>query len=81
MKPIFLQRFIAALESFPLTTQQKFEKQLRFLLENPRHPSLDLKKYDESRGIWQARVDLYHRFYFLIEGDCYIMLHIRKHPK
>ncbi len=81
MRPVFLSRFIAALESFPLAIQRKFEKQLRYLLGDPRHPSLDLKKYDESRGIWQARVDRHIRFYFFIENDLYILLDITKHPK
>ena len=39
------------------------------------------KKYDEARGIWQARVTLNWRFYFTIEGDTYTLLTIRSHPK
>ncbi len=81
MKPIFLPGFIASLESFPQQIQRKFEKQLRYLLGNPRHPSLDLKKYDEARGIWQGRVDIHVRFYFFIENNTYILLKIKKHPK
>ena len=31
------------------------------------------KKYDESRGLWQARVTDDWRFYFTIEGDAYVL--------
>ena len=61
--------------------QRAFEKQLVLLLANLRHPSLHTKKYDEARGIWQARVTLSWRFYFTIEGDTYTLLTIRSHPK
>lgn len=59
--------------------QKAFEKQLRFLLTNIRHPSLRAKKYDETTGVWQARVNDNFRFYFLIEDDMYLLLTIEKH--
>jgi len=48
-------------------------------LADIRHPSLRAKKYDEERGIWQARVTDNVRFYFAIEGDMYLLLDIEKH--
>ncbi len=56
------------------------DKQLDFLVKDLRHPSLRAKKYDESRDIWQARISRDYRVYFLIEGDTYVILAIRKHP-
>jgi mRNA-degrading endonuclease RelE of RelBE toxin-antitoxin system len=61
--------------------RKAFAKQLRFLLANLRHPSLQAKKYSESLDIWQARVTRGWRFYFKIEGDEYIILSIIPHPK
>jgi len=81
MKYVFEQRFTVDLESSPQNVQAKFWKQLNFLLNDIRHPSLHAKKYDEKLGIWQARVDRNYRFYFLIEKDTYILLDIRSHPK
>lgn len=46
-----------------------------------RHPSLRAKKYDEARQIWQARVNRSWRFYFIIQGDSYLLLDIMSHPK
>lgn len=75
------RRFDRDFASAPPSIQQAFEKQLALLLSNPRHPSLRAKKYDEPRGIWQARVTRDWRFYFTIEADAYMLRTIRSHPK
>ena len=61
--------------------QKAFDKQTRLLLENFRHPSLRTKKYDESRNIWQARINRDWRFYFVITSDTYLVLNLTPHPK
>lgn len=81
MKIKYTPCFKNSFRKFPISIQKKFYKQIRFLLRDIRHPSLRAKKYDERYGIWQARVDKNIRFYFLIEGDVYILLSIRSHPK
>lgn len=81
MKYAFTSRFIRSYRAFPTTIQNKFNKQLAYLLENLKHPSLRAKKYDEVQGIWQARVDRDVRYYFLIQEDTYIILDIQTHPK
>ena len=79
MKHIFSRYFIKKYHSLSKEIQRKFDKQLKYLLQNLRHPSLRAKKYDEERNIWQARVSQGYRFYFLIEKDTYILLNIRPH--
>jgi mRNA-degrading endonuclease RelE of RelBE toxin-antitoxin system len=62
--------------------RRQLEKQFRFLLEDLRHPSLQAKKYPEGgEGVWQGRVNRDYRFYFLIEGETYVVLGIVSHPK
>ena len=56
------------------------DKQLDRLAHDLRYPSLHAKKYDERRDIWQARVSRDYRVFFLIEGDTYTLLAIKKHP-
>ena len=73
--PQFDQQYAA----LPETIRKKVKKQTRFLIENLRHPSLRAKKYDETKDIWQARVDRHYRFYFRIEGDTYLLLKITAH--
>jgi plasmid maintenance system killer protein len=45
------------------------------------NPSLSVKKYDEAKDIWQARVNRNWRFYFSIVGDTYFIRDIVPHPK
>lgn len=61
--------------------RKAFAKQLGFLLNQLGHPSLHAKKYDEANDIWQARVNRGWRFYFVIQGDEYVILSIIPHPK
>jgi len=51
------------------------------VLDNLHHPSLRAKKYDETRDLWQARVNDDWRFYFRIVGDTCRLGEIRRHPK
>ena len=80
MKHIFTKCFTKNYRQFPVGIQKKFDKQLNYLLQNIRHPSLQAKKYDKEKAIWQAKVDRNYRFYFLIEKDTYILLDITIHP-
>ena len=68
-------------EDLPPLIQARVDKQLDLLLTDLRHPSIRAKKYDESRDIWQGRVNRSYRFYFKIEGDSYVILAIIPHPK
>ena len=81
MRLDYSPQFLRSWGKVPLQVQRRFEKQAAFLLENLRHPSLQAKKYDEARDIWQARVDRAWRFYFQIRGDTYYLLNITPHPK
>jgi len=51
------------------------------LEQNLHHPSLRAKKYDESKNLWQARVNDDWRFYFKIIDDTYRILKVIRHPK
>ena len=77
----FTPRFARSYRKFSSSVQEKFDKQLAFLLNDLTHPSLHAKKFDEVTGIWQARVDRNVRFYFLINKDIYILLDIKTHAK
>ena len=79
MKHIFIDRFVRQLKKMPRVVEEKFYKQLTYLLTDIRHPSLRAKKFDETQGIWQARVDDHFRFYFQIDGDTYVIVNILPH--
>lgn len=81
MRIQYAPKFKQSLKQFSKEIRKKFYKQAGYLIRDIRHPSLRAKRYDKTRGIWQARVDKKLRFYFLIEGDIYYLLDIKKHPK
>ena len=56
-------------------------KQLDFLRQDIRHPSIHAKKYEASTDVWQGRVNRDYRFYFRIVGTTYRILRIIPHPK
>jgi mRNA interferase RelE/StbE len=77
LTPTALKSYIAASPA----VRKAFDKQTEFLVENPTHPSLRAKKYDEATNLWQARVNRGWRFYFTIENDTYVIHKIIPHPK
>ncbi len=81
MRARYTERFRRSYASAPATIQRAFDRRVRLLLTNLRHPSLRAKKYDEARDIWQARVTRDWRFYFRVEGETYALLDIIVHPK
>ncbi|RJR45243.1 MAG: hypothetical protein C4576_12395 [Desulfobacteraceae bacterium] len=81
MRLLYTDRFKKSIEDAPFLIRDTFSRKASFLLQNLHHPSLHAKKYDESRGLWQARVNKDWRFYFTIEGDTYVLVDIMRHPK
>jgi len=62
MKADYSQGAGAILQELPADVRKAFFKQVRYLEQNLRHPSLRAKKYDESQDLWQARVNKDWRF-------------------
>jgi len=81
MEAIYSNRFKKSYKNAPERVKDDFDKQLVFLLNDMRHPSLHAKKYDESRGIWQARANRKWRFYFVINRNIYCLIDLIEHPK
>jgi mRNA-degrading endonuclease RelE of RelBE toxin-antitoxin system len=81
MRIDYLPRAIEALDDAPAHVRRAFFKQVTFLQNNLRHPSLNAKKYNEAEDKWQARINKDWRFYFRIVGDRYIVTDLMPHPK
>lgn len=81
MKADYSERAWRSLRDLPPNVRKALFKQVRFLEQSLRHPSLRAKKYDESQDLWQARVNQDWRFYFLIQADTYYIVDIVPHPK
>ena len=72
-------RFAADYDAFPETLQRRVDRALTRLLENARHPSLQVKKMQGYENRWEGRVTLHYRFTFAVEGDAYILLRVGTH--
>ena len=81
MKVDYSERAGQTLDGLTPQLRKAVYKQVKLWEQNLRHPSLRAKKYDESRNIWQARVNKDWRFYFLIRDDIYYIIDIIPHPK
>jgi mRNA interferase RelE/StbE len=81
MRVVLSPLALEASEAAPAAVRKAFFKQLELLVQNPRHPSLRAKRFEEGRNFWQARVNRDWRFYFAIEDDTYRILKLTAHPK
>lgn len=81
MKAAYSKRALDAIEDAPPAVRKAFFKQVALLVQDLSYPSLHAKKYDESRDLWQARVNKDWRFYFTITDDTYRIEKIIPHPK
>jgi mRNA-degrading endonuclease RelE of RelBE toxin-antitoxin system len=81
MKADYSERASKSLKDLPTDVQKALFKQVRFLEQSLRHPSLRAKKYDEGQDLWQARINKDWRFYFFIRDDVYCIVDIIPHPK
>lgn len=79
MKLSFTKHFIRDYRNLPHNIQESVDKQLELLLNDQRHPSLNIKKMNDPRNIWEGRVTASYRFTFNIKGEVYIMRRVGTH--
>jgi mRNA-degrading endonuclease RelE of RelBE toxin-antitoxin system len=78
---IVTERFSRAYHDLPDELQRKADKALRLLQENPKHPSLRIKKIQGTSGIWEARVDRSCRITLEMRSDSFLLRNIGKHDE
>jgi hypothetical protein len=74
-------RFKTSYRSLTNALQKKADKAIRLLAEDPRHPSLHLKKIQGAPGIWEARIDRGCRMTLEIHDGVYLLRNIGKHDE
>lgn len=79
MKLAFSRRFIKDYRRLPESIQKVADKQLNRLLSDFSHPSLNTKKMQDPRDIWEGRVTKGYRFTFQIQEDIYFLRRIGTH--
>ncbi len=81
MKVARTERFKRAYRRLNPENREQARKAIRLLLENPRHPSLRVKRIKGTRNIWEVRVSRSCRMTFEIHGDTYLLRNIGEHDR
>ncbi len=68
--------FWACYRSLPVGVQRIADKTFELLKDDPRHPSIQLKKLDQ---FWSARVGLHHRALAIEAPDGFLWFWIGSH--
>ena len=61
--------FKRAYQALPRPIQVKVRKAFQLFTQDPKHPSLGVKKIKGHRDIWEGRIDRQYRFTFHYEKD------------
>jgi mRNA interferase RelE/StbE len=72
-------RFKKDYHSLPKDIQRRVDEKLRFLLKDPRHPSLRVHKIRGAKGLWEFSVTIKYRLLFEINGEFFVLLAVGPH--
>lgn len=75
MRIVHEPRFLRDLENISPDLQRRTQKQVKLLLENPRHPSLRARKMEGHLDVYEARITREYRFTYTVVGDT---IHLRR---
>ena len=76
------ERFIALYSSLPASIRKKINRQISLLADNPRHPSLQTKPIQGTKGIYEARIDINYRLtYERLPDDTLLLRVVAKHDE
>ena len=81
MPIIITNRFKKAYQKLPADIQKKVKKALRLLNEDPRHPSLQVRKIQGVKNIYEGRIDQKYRFSFQFDGEDKILRNVDNHDE
>lgn len=79
MNIVQTKRFKKDFAALPRETQKRALKQLALFFENPKHPSLRIKKMQGYAGIWEGRITKDYRFTFSLQKERIILRRIGPH--
>lgn len=81
MPLIFTRRFKKAYWRLPPPAQDKVKKALRLLDENPRHPSLRVKRIQGTDKLYEGRINRKYRFSFEFDGEDILLRNVDNHDE
>jgi mRNA interferase RelE/StbE len=79
VKFLVLRTFLKDYRKLPKAVQREAEEKLRLLAQDPRHPSLRIKKIRRTEGLWEGSVTMAYRFTFHKEAGNIVLGRIGTH--
>ncbi len=73
---VLTPEFKESYQKLPEGIRKKVDKQLKFLVANPKHPSLKIHKLN---GDWEFYVDIHYRCFFERESNKFILHAVGTH--
>jgi mRNA interferase RelE/StbE len=81
MRLEYTDRFQRAYNDLTDDDTEHVKKALRLLAENPRHPSLRVKKMQGTDSIWEARASLSIRLTFEMHSGLIVLRNVGAHDE
>ena len=75
------ESFKRAYRKLSRENRDRASKDIRQLVEDPRHPGLRVRRIEGTRNVWEARVSRSWRLTFKAQGDTYLLRNIGEHNK
>lgn len=82
MKVVYSESFKKNVEKLPIDIKRQLKKKLEIMLENPRHPSLRIKKLKGRKdGIFEASINMDIRMTWEYIDDGILLRNIGEHDE
>ena len=81
MEIVFTEQFEQAYEKLAKAEKRSVRKALTLLGDNPKYPSLHVKKMEGSKNIWEARPSKRLRMTFEMAEEVIVMRNVGEHDK
>ena len=81
MEILFTEQFEQAYEKLTNAEKRSVSKALTLLGDNPKYPSLRVKKMEGKQNIWEARPSKRLRMTFEMVGEIISMRNVGEHDK
>ena len=81
MRLEYTDRFQQAYNDLTDQDAERVKKALRWLVENPRQPSLRVKRVQGTDRIWETRASLSIRLTFEMHGDLIVLRNVGAHDE
>lgn len=73
------KRFKKEFAALPSSIKEQARKQFALFLQDPKHPSIQMKKMKGYNDRWEGRITIHYRFTFAIVGETYFFRRIGTH--